>query len=225
MLIDGSMIMSGFVSKVINEIVDIPGNPIKNAIKKADKDRKAKNQNIETRIYQVIIDAIKEFAKGIFKSEDTLCDAAEMIINAFRAKKENIEAVKAGLKMLESQITDDRCADFLGILCDEICKDENDILYKEIDLFQNEQTLREIRKGFEENIRNQGTALEILDDVREDTKYIRETLDNNKVNETEYHSEMHGKNRAEEYTEKWYKKEFLNYYASSRFFFVCLLLA
>lgn len=83
MLIDGSMIMSGFVSKVINEIVDIPGNPIKNAIKKADKDRKAKNQNIETRIYQVIIDAIKEFTKGTYKSEDILYDATEMIINGF----------------------------------------------------------------------------------------------------------------------------------------------
>ena len=190
MLIDGNMIMSGFVSKIVNEIVDIPGNPLKNAIKKADKDRKAKNQNIETRIYQVIIDAIKEFTKGIFKSEDILYDAAEMIINAFRAKKENIEAVKAGLKMLESPISDDRCADFLRILCDEICRDENDILYKEIDLFQNEQTLREIRKGFGENTHNQGMALEILDDVREDTKYIRETLDNNKVNKAEYHSEI-----------------------------------
>lgn len=210
MLIDGSMIMSGFVSKVINEIVDIPGNPIKNAIKKADKDRKAKNQNIETRIYQVIIDAIKEFTKGIFKSEDTLYDAAEMIINAFRAKKENIEAVKAGLKMLESPISDDRCADFLRILCDEICRDENDILYKEIDLFQNEQTLREIRKGFGENTHNQGMALEILDDVREDTKYIRETLDNNKVNKAEYHSEIPVQNRAEEYASKWDKNVFLN---------------
>ncbi len=200
------MIMSGFVSKVINEIVDIPGNPIKNAIKKADKDRKAKNQNIETRIYQVIIDAIKEFTKGTYKSEDILYDATEMIINGFISKKENIEAVKTGLKMLELQITDNKCEDFLGTLCDEICKDENDILYKEIVLMQHQQTLREIHKGFEENTRNQGTALEILEDVRGDTKFIRERFDNN----VEHCSELQIRNRADEYAEKWYKNVFLN---------------
>lgn len=206
MLIDGSMIMSGFVSKVINEIVDIPGNPIKNAIKKADKDRKAKNQNIETRVYQVIIDAMKEFTIGTYKSEDILYDATEMIINGFRSKKENIEAVKTGLKILESQISDDRCADFLRILCNEICKDENDILYREIVLMQQQQTLREMHKGFEENTRNQGTALEILEDVREDTKCIREKLDNN----VEHCSELQIQNRAEEYAAKWDKNVFLN---------------
>ena len=57
MLIDGNMIISGFVSKVVNDCGDI----LKSKIRLADENRKCSEQNIETRIYQVIIDAINAF--------------------------------------------------------------------------------------------------------------------------------------------------------------------
>ena len=170
MITDGNMIMSGFVSKVINDCGDI----LKSKIRSADKNRKSSEQNMETRIYQVTIDAINIFTFDTCKDRDILYDAAERILKGFKGERENIEAVKAGLKMLESQITDGICEGFLRILRHEICKDENDILYKEIVLLQQEQMDEEMRKGFRESTQRQNDALEILSDVREDTKYIRE---------------------------------------------------
>lgn len=61
------MIIGGFVSKIVSDVVDILENPIKDAIRNADKKRRDRNQNIETRIYQVTIDAIKEFTKENIK--------------------------------------------------------------------------------------------------------------------------------------------------------------
>ena len=239
MLIDGNMIMSGFVSKVINEIVDIPGNPIKNAIKKADKDRKAKNQNIETRIYQVIIDAIKEFISSknkkqeklydanflvhVFngfrknKKQEKLYDAAESILSGFKSKKEIIEAVKTGLKILESQITDDRCEDFLGTLCYEICKDENDILYREIVLMQNKQLNKGVHEGFKRSEQNQEYIREVIhkgferseqnhQETQRKLDYLVEKTDSKESNF--YCKPV--ENRADEYAEKWDKNVFLN---------------
>lgn len=130
-------------------------------------------------------------------------------MKGFKGEKENIEAVKAGLKMLESQITDGICEGFLRILRHEICKDENDILYKEIVLLQQEQMDEEMFKGFRESAQRQNDAIEILSDVREDTKYIREKLYNEKFYGEERHSEIQVENRAEEYAEKWDKNVFL----------------
>ena len=110
MLIDGNMIISGLVSKVVNDCGDI----LKSKIRRADENRECSEQNIETRIYQVIIDAINESISSKNKKQEELYDAAESILSGFKSKKENIEAVKTGLKILESQITDDRCQDFLG---------------------------------------------------------------------------------------------------------------
>ena len=124
MIIDSSMVISGFISKIVSDIVDIPENPIKNAIRNADKKRKGKNQSIETRIYQVTIDAIKEFTKREYKGQDILYDAAESIIRGFKNGNNNAEAVRVGLKMLVSQVTSETCEEFLKTLCHVICIDK-----------------------------------------------------------------------------------------------------
>lgn len=61
MIIDGNMIMSGFVSKVINDCEDV----LKSKIKSADKNRRLFEQNIETRIYQVMVDAVNAITLDI----------------------------------------------------------------------------------------------------------------------------------------------------------------
>ncbi|MDE6566310.1 MAG: hypothetical protein K2K70_01085, partial [Lachnospiraceae bacterium] len=159
MLIDSSMVISGFVSKVINDCGDV----LKSKIISADKNRKSSEQNIETRIYQVTVDAINVFMFDTYKEQDILYDAAESILRGFKIQKENIEAVKAGLKMLESQITDGICEGFLRILRHEICKDENDILYKEIVLIQLEQVMGDMREGFIKSRYNEEKALDKSD--------------------------------------------------------------
>lgn len=76
MLIDSSMIISGFVSKVVNDCVDV----LKEKIKDADKNRKSYEQNMQTRKYQVTIDALNEFTSDKYKGEDNLYDLAESIM-------------------------------------------------------------------------------------------------------------------------------------------------
>ena len=196
MLIDGSMIMSGFVSKVVNDCGDI----LKNKIKSANNERNSHEQNIETRIYQVTVDAVNAFTFDTYKDQDILYFAAENILRGFKEGKKYIEAVKMGLKILESQISDDRCADFLGTLRKEICKDKNDILYKEINLTQNEVILDNVHEGFKRSEQNLQEAQRKLD-------YLVERADN-KVADS--YIETRVENRAEEYAAKWEKNVFLN---------------
>lgn len=203
------MILSGFISKVVNELVDIPGNPIKNAIENADKNRKDKNQSIETRIYQVIIDSINKFTNDKYKDQDALYDVAERIIRGFKKSNNNTEAVRAGLKMLVSQVTSDTCEDFLTVLHHEICIDKNDILYKEIILLQGEQTFEAVYKGFDVSKRNDEETHKKLDYVIEGINYIDKRIDGIENYETK-HNAMFIKNRADEYFEKWDKNVFLN---------------
>ena len=211
MLVESDMIISGFISKIINEIVDIPWRKIKSAIKKADENRKNENQSMETRIFQATIDAINVLTFGKYENKEVLYDVAERIIKGvINDKKISVNAVNIGLKMLVSQVTDEMCKDFMQVLCQEICKDESDILYKEIVLVQQKQLTTEMYKGFEESVQNQNNVLEKLDGVGVDIKYIRERVDSKTGCKEEQNSKVYIKNRAEDYARKWDKNVFLN---------------
>lgn len=209
------MIMSGFVSKGVNNLVDFGWKKIKDA----NSDRNSHKQNIETRIYQVTVDAINVFTFNEYKNQDILYYVAESILRGFKSEIENIEAVKMGLKMLDLQITDDRCADFLGTLCDEICRDENDILYKKIVVMQNEQISEDIHGGFKrsekshEDLRkdiHEGfeRSEQNLQEAQRKLDYLVEKADDKEAN---FNGET-VENRAEEYAAKWDKNVFLNDY-------------
>lgn len=206
MAITEEMIISGFISKIVSDIVDIPENPIKDSIRNADKKKRDKNQTIETRIYQVTIDAIKEFTKRKYKGQDVLYDAAESIIIGFKNSNNSVETVRAGLKMLGLQVTSDTCEDFLKTLQHEICMDENDILYKEISMIQWKQT----HVNFEKIVQNQEEESEIIFDVKEDVRYIKEILKNEEIIEKRFDGKKHIQSRTKEYANKWNDNMFLN---------------
>ena len=84
------MIISGFFSKGVNNLVDFGWNKIKDANNK----RKSHEQNIETRIYQVTVDAINVFTFNEYKDQNILYYVAENILRGLKSEKENIEAVK-----------------------------------------------------------------------------------------------------------------------------------
>ena len=92
-------ILNGFTGKVVSDCIDIAIDKIK----KADENRKAKNQTIETRIYQVIVDSLNYFTYNKFKGKDKLYYASESILKGLKCGKGNAEAVKSGLKMLVSE--------------------------------------------------------------------------------------------------------------------------
>ena len=209
MPITGEMIISGFISKIVSDVVDIPENPIKKAIKDADKKRRDKNQSIETRIYQVTIDAIKEFTKREYKGQDVLYDAAESIIGGLKNSNNNIEAVRVGLKMLVSQVTSETCEEFLKTLCHVICIDKNDVLYKQITLIQGGKAFEAVNEGFDVSNRNDEKTHEKLDYVIEGIDNITEKI-SGAENDEIMHYKVSVKNRADEYAKKWDENAFLN---------------
>lgn len=203
----GLDILNGFAGKVISDCIDIAIDKIK----KADKNRKSKNQTMETRIYQVTIDALNEFPYNKYKKEEKVYDAAESILKELkRGNRDYQEAVKLGLKMLVSQVTDDICKDFLKTLCYEICKNENDVLYKEIALIQQEQLNENVNEGFKDNSRNHGETHKKLDKIQESINGLNERQGMTRDYEPENANKIPIINRADEYAQKWEKNVFLN---------------
>ncbi len=195
--ITSDMVVSGLVSKVVNDCVDV----LKSKIKDADKRRESDSQSFETRIYQVTIDALNEFTKNKYKGQDILYDAAEIILNGLKNYKGNyLEAVKTGLRMLD---VDNMCEDFLGTLCYEICKRENRDLAIEIIIFQQEQTSGYVNRGF--NI-----SYQIEKEINEKLDCLIEILIGKGKYERQDNNEIYIKSRAEEYADKWNKNVFLN---------------
>lgn len=195
-------ILNGFTGKVVSDCIDIAIDKIK----KADENRKAKNQTIETRIYQVIVDSLNYFTYNKFKGKDKLYYASESILKGLKCGKGNAEAVKSGLKMLVSDVNNDICKDFLETACREICRDENNDLYKEIVMVRQTQGLEELKIITQ----NQNDSFRMLGDIKEDTRYIRESLSKKEIHELEYCDEIPTENRAKEYAKKWNKNVFLN---------------
>lgn len=203
----GLDILNGFAGKVISDCIDIAIDKIK----KADKNRKPKNQTMETRIYQVTIDALNEFPYNKYKKEEKVYDAAESILKELkRGNRDYQEAVKLGLKMLVSQVTDDICKDFLKTLCYEICMDENDVLYKEIALIQQEQLNENVNEGFKDNNQNHKKTQEKLDEIQKGINGLKERQDVGGDYEPENANKIPIINRADEYAQKWDKNVFLN---------------
>lgn len=90
-------VIGELISEVVNNCVDVSWGKIK----EADKNRKSRSQNIQTRVYQVIIDAINIFTFNKYKNQNKLYDAAETLLNGLKKDVDSrIEGVKAGLNIL-----------------------------------------------------------------------------------------------------------------------------
>lgn len=198
MIPDGA-IVSGFISKIINDVIDVT----RDKIKKADKDRKTKYQSFETRIYQVVIDAINEFTYEQYKNQDILYDATENILNCFKnGKKDSIIAVKPGLSSFVSNVDDAECERFIRVLCHEISKEANFDMYKEVVLINQEQETKYNH--------------EVLQRMDKKLDYLSENIDENNKNFQENDNlqnksiQQKVKSRTQEYLDKWNANMFLN---------------
>ncbi|GFI15468.1 pentapeptide repeat protein Rfr32 [Lachnospiraceae bacterium] len=201
-------ILNGFAGKVISDCIDIAIDKIK----RADKNRSSNNQTMETRIYQIMADALNEFPYNKYKKKEQVYDAAESILKELkRGNSTYNKAVRAGLKIIVSEVTNGICEDFLKVLCYEICKEENRDLAVGHIIFQGErvreqqqQMDRHLQEGFKENHQNQKEILEVARDIkcsldgRNEEKSCKTVYDDLVVN------------RAEEYAQKWDRNVFLN---------------
>ncbi len=199
-----SKVFGDFVSKVVSDGVDA----LKDAIKNADLDRKSYNQNLQTRLYQLIVDALNRFTYNKYGKQDKLYDAVECIIKGYIGNKDNTDAVKSGLKMLVSGVNDDICQEFLEILCGEICRDDNNDLYKEFDMLWKKQESEHFRGEFAKVDQNDREILEQLNDLKEVLEFIKRNM--SRQEDKSGHNRIPIVNRADEYAKKWNENVFLN---------------
>lgn len=200
-----SKVFGDFVSKVVSDGVDV----LKSAIKDADLDRKSYNQNLQTRLYQLIVDALNRFTYNKYEKQDKLYDAAESILKGYISTKDNTDAVKSGLKMLASGVNNDACQEFLETLCGEICRDDNSDLYKEIDMLWKRQESEYIRGEFAKIDQNDREVLRKLNDLKEVFDFIKRNMNRQEGDKAE-HNGIPIVNRADEYAKRWNENVFLN---------------
>ncbi|GFI15211.1 hypothetical protein IMSAG249_02328 [Lachnospiraceae bacterium] len=99
---------------------------------------------------------------------------------------------------------------FLENLCYEICRDENDDLYKEIALRQWIKMNENLKKDFGDNNRSHEETHNRLDYAIEGIDYIRENMNEQKSEKSQGLGKIPIENRAEEYACRWDKNVFLN---------------
>lgn len=193
-------ILNGFVSKVISDCIDISIN----AIRKADKNRQSKNQTMETRIYQVTVDALNVFPYNKYKKDEKVYDAVESILKGLKKGNGDYkESVRLGLSMLSSEITGDICEDFLKILQQKICMDQNDILCKEILMTVGVKTFKAVHHGFDVSNKNDEETHRKLD-------YLIKKGNEREIRDVKSSVKKPIENRAGEYDQRWNKNVFLN---------------
>ena len=123
------IILSGFVSKIISDCVDIS----RDKIRKANYKRKEKTESFQTRIYQIIVDVINKVTSNKFKDQEIVFDVAEAILKGFKeGKSDNKDIIKSGLSIFPLNIDDNESELFLRLLFYEISRDVNSDVYKEI---------------------------------------------------------------------------------------------
>lgn len=199
-----SKVFGDFVAKAVSDSVDV----VKDAIKDADLDRKSYNQNLQTRLYQFIVDALNRFTYNKYEKRDKLYDAAESIIKGYIRTQDNVDAVKSGLRMLVSGVNNDTCQEFLETLCGEICRDDNSDLYKEIDMLWKRQESEYFRGEFAKIDQNDRYILEQLNDLKEVLEFIKRNMSGQE--DKSGHIRIPIVNRADEYVKKWDENVFLN---------------
>lgn len=74
--------------------------------------------------------AINDVTNYKYKDSDDLYDAIEKLFNEFKNHGDTLEVVKCGLKVLDTDISDQRCENFFEKFYEEIRCDDD--LYKAI---------------------------------------------------------------------------------------------
>lgn len=200
-----SKVFGDLVSKVVCDGVDV----LKSTVKDADLEGKSYNQNLQTRLYQLTVDALNRFTHNKYDKQDKLYDAAESILKVYISTQNNLGAVKSALKTLDPDVNNVTLQDFLGILCGEICKADNSDLYREIDMLWKREESKYIHEGFEKADQNDRKIFGQLNDLKEALDFIKGNINSQEGYRTGKY-EVPVENRAAKYANKWNSNVFLN---------------
>lgn len=199
------VIFSGFVSKVINDIVDVSKDKIKIAV----KNKNTNHQNLESQIYNVIVDVLNKITSDQYEyDQDSIYDTAEILLKSFKGNEQDeIRNIKSCLRVLNSNVDENKCQELKKILYEELGKDEYSELYRAILLFMLDQ------KNQYDGIVNEQLGQQ-LDKVEKKIDKL-----NQKLNGIKNSSECNAirdkvvkfqNNRKQEYIENWNSRLFLH---------------
>lgn len=200
MVIIGDEIISGFIGEAISRCVDFSWTKIKEAV----KNRKNKHQNIESQIYNVVVNVLNQLTYNKFENDqDKIYQAAEKLLIGYKDSRcDSIEVVKFGLQILGENVNDNKYIQFKTLLYQELSKADYDELYRQIRLFQQdeesskasriEQKIDKVQQSADETNRR-------LDAFQENNKG-KDSIQNRKP----------VKSRTQEYANKWNANMFLN---------------
>ncbi len=194
-------VISGFIGKVISDCVDISWKKIK----EANRNRNNKNQNIESQIYNVIVEVVNQLTNNKYEdNQDKAYQAAEKILLCCKSSKcLTIECAMSGLQLLEVNANDDKYINFKSLLYEELCKNDYEKLYRKIMLFHQGEESSKL-SGIEKKVDNLDSGIraanEKLDSLKRDNGGVPAVSDLGK----KFQNDM-----KQDYIEAWNSKLFL----------------
>lgn len=192
-----SIIFSGFVSKVINDITEIK----KDRIKEALSDRN--NMKISTKICSIIEHVLNVLTDNKYKNSDILYDTMESLFKGLKKSVTNIEAIKSSLSIVISDVDDEIYYIFLIKFFEEISKDDE--LYRVISIILQEQNIQYDDKEFKQL--NENIQFYYKDICKKITD-LSEKVNGTDIDEIYMQNKI--ENRLFEYAKKWNDNMFLN---------------
>ena len=194
-------IISGFIGEAISRCTDFSWIKIKEAV----KDRKNKHQNIESQIYNVVVNVLNQVTYNKFENDqDKIYQAAEKLLMGYKnTRGDSIEAVRSGLQILGESISNDGYMDFKTLLYQELCKSDYEELYREIRLLQQDEES-------DKTSRIEHSVNEVKQEVREIKKIVLYEKNANKENSSTIQNYKFHNNKKQDYVKNWNSRLFLH---------------
>ncbi len=190
------LILGGIISKIINDNVDVS----RNTIRRVANNRNNKHKNLDSQIYNVIIETLNNITYNEYaNNQEKIYEATEILLKSFTDSTKNMqEKIRLCLRALYLRDNDDKCLEFKSLLYEEIRKDKYEELYRGIILLNQEQEsiktsrieqkIDKMNQKLEDNRRNEN------DDISIPNKGVKQKI----------------KSRTKEYADKWNSNMFLN---------------
>ncbi|WP_305084579.1 NACHT domain-containing NTPase, partial [uncultured Clostridium sp.] len=164
-----------------------------------------KHQNIESQIYNVVVNVLNQVTYNKFENDqDKIYQAAEKLLMGYKnTRGDSIEAVRSGLQILGESISNDGYMDFKTLLYQELCKSDYEELYREIRLLQQDEES-------DKTSRIEHSVNEVKQEVREIKKIVLYEKNANKENSSTIQNYKFHNNKKQDYVKTWNSRLFLH---------------
>ncbi len=200
MVIIGDEIISGFIGEAISRCVNFSWTKIKEVV----KNRKNKHQNIESQIYNVVVNVLNQLTYNKFENDqDKIYQAAEKLLIGYKDNRcDSIEVVKSGLQILGENDNSDKYIEYKNLLYQEISKDDYEELYRQMRLFQQDEESSKASRIEQKIDKVQQSA--------DETNRRLDVFQENNRGKDNIQNKEPVKSRTQEYADIWNKNMFLN---------------